>query len=60
MNNVIANLFVGIYPSIAKLTFFYDGKCFVIASTVSAYSLWQIFVGVHADGKTNSLCNALN
>jgi len=60
MNDVIANLFVDVHPSIAIQTLFYDGKFFVIASAVSAYSLWQQFVRVLPDGKTNSLCHVLN
>ena len=59
MTDVIANLFVNVYPSKAKLTLFVDGNCFLIASTVSVYSLRQILLTVLADGNTNSLRNAL-
>jgi len=59
MTDVIANLFVDVHPSKAKLTLFVDGNCFLIASTVSVYSLRQILLRVLANGNTNSLCNAL-
>jgi len=59
MTDVIANLFVDVYPSQAKLTLFLDGNCFLIASTVSEYSLRQRLLRVLADGSTSSLRNAL-
>jgi len=59
MTDVIADLFVDVHPSNAKLTLFVDGNCFLIASTVSVYYLWQILLWVLADGNTNSLRNAL-
>jgi len=59
MTDVIANLFVNVHPSKAKLTLFLDGNCFLIASTVSVYSLWLILLRVLADSNTNSLRNAL-
>jgi len=59
MTNVIANWFVDVHPSKAKLTLFVDGNCFLIPSTVSVYSLRQIVLRVLADGNTNSLRNAL-
>jgi hypothetical protein len=59
MTDVIANLFVDAHPSKAKLTLFLDGNCFLIASTVSVYSFWQILRRVLADSKTNWLRNAL-
>ena len=57
MTNIIADLFVNVHPSKAKLSLFLDGSCFLIASTVSVYSLWQILLRVLADGNTNSLRN---
>jgi len=59
MTNIIANLFVDVHPSKAKLTLFLDGNCFLIAFTVSVYSLRQILLRVLADGYTKSLHNAL-
>jgi hypothetical protein len=59
MNDGIGDLVVDVHPSKAKLTLFVDSNCFLIASTVSAYSLWQILLRVVADGNTNSLGNAL-
>jgi hypothetical protein len=59
MTDVIANLFVDDYPSIAKLTLFVDGTCCLITSTVSVYSLRQIVLRVLAESKTNSLHNVL-
>jgi hypothetical protein len=59
MTDVIASLFVDVHPSKVKLTLFRIGNCFLIASTVSAYSLQQMLLRVVADGRTRSLCNAL-
>ena len=59
MTDVIPNLFVDVHPSKAKLTLFLDSSCFLIASTVSVYSLWQILLRVLANGNTGSLRNAL-
>jgi hypothetical protein len=59
MSDVIANLFVDVHLSKAKLTLILDGNCFLIASTVSVHSLRQILLRVLADGNTNSLRNAL-
>ena len=59
MTKVVINLFVDVHPSKAKLTLSVDGNCFLIASTVSVYSLWQILLRVLADGNTDSLRNAL-
>ena len=58
MSDVIANLFVNVHPSNATLTLFLDSNCFLVASTVSMYSLWQILLRVLGDSNTNSLCNA--
>jgi hypothetical protein len=55
----MASLFVDVHLSKAKLTLFLDGNCFLIASTVSVYSLRQILLRVLADGNTNSRHNAL-
>jgi len=54
----MANLFIDVHLSKDKLTLFRDGNCFLIASTVSAYSLWQMLLRVVADGSTRSLRNA--
>jgi len=58
MTDVIANMFIDVHPSKAKLTLFLDGSCFLIASTVSVYSLRQILLRVRADSHTSSLRNA--
>jgi hypothetical protein len=59
MTDLIASLFVDVHPLKAKLTLFLDGKCFLIVSTVSVYSLRQILLRVLADGNTNSFRNVL-
>jgi len=59
MTDVSVNLFVDVHLSKAKLTLFLDGSCFLIASTVSVYSLWQTLPRVLADGITTLLRNAL-
>jgi len=59
MTDVIANLFIDLHLSNAKLTLFLDGNCFLIASTVSVYSLQQILLRVLPEGNTNLLPNAL-
>jgi hypothetical protein len=59
MTNVTANLLVDVLLSKAKPTLFLDGNSFLIASTVSVYSLWQILLRELADGNTNSLRNTL-
>jgi len=59
MTDVMANLFVDVHPSKAKLTLFRIGNCFLIASTVSAYCLRQMLLRVVADGSTRSSRNAL-
>jgi len=59
MIDIIANLFVDVHPTKAPLTLFLDGTCFLIASTVSVYSLQQILPRVLADGDTSSRRNAL-
>jgi hypothetical protein len=52
MTDVIADLFVDVYPSNAMLSLFLDGNCFLIASGVSEYSLWQMWLRVLADDRT--------
>jgi len=59
MSDVMASLFVDVYSSKANLAVFPDGNCFLFASTVGAYSLPQMLVGVVVDGSTRSSCNAL-
>jgi hypothetical protein len=59
MTDIIANLFVDVHPSKAKLTFFVDGNCFLIASTVIGYSLQQILLKVLTEGNVNSHSTAL-
>ena len=59
MSDVMANLFVDVHPSKAKLTLFHSGNCFLIAFTVSAYSLRQMLLRVIVDGSTRSSHNAL-
>jgi len=59
MTNIIASLFSNVHPSKAKLTMFGDGNCFLIGSTVSAYFLRQMLVGLKADGSTRLSRNAL-
>jgi hypothetical protein len=59
MTDVMASLFVDVCPSKAKLILFRIGNCFFIASTVSAYPLWQMLLRVVADGRTRSSRNVL-
>jgi len=59
MTDVMASLLVDVHPSKAKLRLLSDGNCFLIASTVSAYSLQQMLLRVEADGSTKSSRNAL-
>jgi hypothetical protein len=54
----MANFFVDDQVAKAKLTLFRDGNFFLIASTVSAYSLWQMLLRVVADGSNRSSHNA--
>jgi len=58
MTDNIANLFVNVHPSEAKLSSFLDSNWFFIASTVSVYSLRQILLMVLANGNTNPLDKA--
>jgi hypothetical protein len=60
MTDVMASSFVDVHQSKAKLALIWNGNCFVIASTVRAYSLEQILLRVVTDGRTKSLRNALN
>ena len=59
MADLMASLFVDVHPFKAKLTLFRDGNCILITSTVSAYSIQQMFIRVVAKGSTRSLGNAL-
>jgi len=54
MTDVLANMFDDVHLSNAKLTLFLNVNCFLIASTVSAYSLRQMLRRVVADGSTRS------
>jgi hypothetical protein len=60
MTNVIADLFVDVYPSNAMLSLFLDSNCFLIASRVSEYSIWQMWLRVMADDRTTLPFIALN
>jgi hypothetical protein len=53
MTNVITNSLVDVHLSKAKPTSFLDSSCFLIASPVRDYSLWQRILMVLAD-ETNS------
>jgi hypothetical protein len=55
MSDIIANLFVDIPPSKAKLTLFLDNNCFLIASTVCVSSLWKMVLRVLVEGNTKLL-----
>ena len=56
----MANLFVDVHLSKAKLTLFGDSNCFTIASMLSVDSLLQMLLQVEADSSTRSLRNALS
>jgi len=57
--DVMASLFVDVHLSKAELALFHDGNCFLIASTVSVYSLRQMMLSIVADGSIKSSNNAL-
>jgi hypothetical protein len=59
MTYVMPGFFVAVHPSKAKLILFCDGNHFLIASMVSAYSLWQMLLRVVVDSSTRSSRNAL-
>jgi len=59
MTDIVANVLGDVHPSKAKLTLFLASKCFLIASTVSVYSLRQIVLRVLANTNTDSLRKAL-
>jgi len=59
MTDIIASVYVDVHPSIDKQTSLRDGNCFLIATTVSAYSLRQMLLRVIADGTTSSSRDAL-
>jgi len=46
----MASLFIDVHPSNPELNIFHDKNCFLIAFTVSAYSLRQMILVVVADG----------
>jgi hypothetical protein len=60
MTDIMANLFVYVHPSKAKLTLFRNSNCFLIASTVSAYSLRQMLLRGIVAGTTMLSHNALD
>ena len=59
MTDVVAEWFIDVHTCQAKLDSFLDGNCFLIASTVSEYSQWQMMLRVLADGNT-SVSNSSN
>jgi len=59
MTDFMASLFVDVHPSKAKLTLLRNANCFLIASTVCAYSLREILLRVVADGRIRFSRNAL-
>jgi len=59
MTDVMASLCGDVHPSKAILMFSCDGNFFVIASTVSGYSLLQMLLRVVAEGSSRSSRNAL-
>jgi len=59
MNDFMANFFIDVHPSNAKLPLFHDGNCFIIASTVSEYSLWPMLSRLVVDRSTRSFRNAV-
>jgi len=59
MKNVMEHFFVDVHLSKAEQTVFLDVNCFLIASTFSEDSLWQILLRVLGDGSSCLLCNAL-
>jgi len=59
LTDVMANLVVKVHPSQFQLTLFLDGYSFLIASTVSGYSLLQILLSMMRDSSTNLLRNGL-
>jgi len=60
MTDIMANFFMNGHTFKAKLTLILDGNWFLIASTVSVYSLWWTLFSVLADGSTNLLHNPLS
>jgi len=60
MTDVMANVFVDVHLSNAKLTLFCDENCLRIASMVTEYSLRQMLRRVVADGITSSFHNAFS
>jgi len=48
MTEIIARFFVDVRLSKSKLTVFLHGNCFILASTVTEYSLWEMLLRVLA------------
>jgi len=59
MTDVMTSVFFDLHPSKANLASLRDGNCFLIAYTVSSYSLTQILLTVVEVGSTQSSSNAL-
>jgi hypothetical protein len=57
--HVMVRLLVEVQPPKAKLTFFCDTNCFLIGSTVSAYSLRSMLLRVLGYGFTRSFCKVV-
>lgn len=56
----MVHLFVDVHAYYAKLTLFDDDNCFLIASTVNAYSQQQMLLMVVEDGRTWSSRNTVD
>jgi len=59
MTDIMANLFIDVHLSKAKLSLILDSICFLIVSNVGEYSLGQMMLMLLADGSTGLLRNAL-
>jgi len=59
MTDIISNLVVDVHPSGAKVTWFLEGNCVLIASSVAVYFHRQMLLTILADGSTNSLRDVL-
>ena len=55
MTDAMANLSISVLLSEAKRTLCIDCNSFIIASTVSDYTLWQMTLGVLVDVSTSLL-----
>ena len=58
MTNLIPDMFLHVDSFKAKQTLFLDCNCFLIASTVSVYSLQEMMLLMLADGSTTLVRNA--